>query len=195
MDIRTQIGGGYGAEYRTVYYLKDKLQSVDITVTHPIGDGPLVVNRGQVTADGKSWSLYELHLDYYLSIINCDVHIVFNRADGHEGGIDADMARGILYSMVKRRPIIMLFAPLFLPGVDLFSQELIMRHLNQIIISDLTALDETDTRNLLCNVASQPLHYGISNHEAAYINAAVRAYFRRFFELQEEGQDGGFDLP
>lgn len=178
MDLTTQISGGYGGNSRKVFGLKRKLQGMNMIVTHPIGDGSIIIEQNQIYNGLVSWPLYEIYLDYYESVANSDFHIVYNEWHGEKGYFDETMAREVVYAMSKRRHVVLLHSPVFQPGVAVIFKRIIESRLNQLIICDLTVTDAVDTLRLARNIADKSTSYAFSNVESRAVKRLMREYFR-----------------
>lgn len=175
MDLTTQISGGYGDSSRQVFSLKQKLQAMNIKVTHPIGDGSIIMNQNQGRTGAESWPPYDICLDYYESIRSSDFHVLYNDS----GYVDEDMARELVYAMSVHKPVVLLYAPLLGSDVGRTFKRIIESRLSQLIVCDIRVLDDDDTLSLLSNLAKKPTSYALSNIERAAIRRSVRAYFRK----------------
>jgi len=173
-NLTTQIGGAPGASIDPLLALKRRLQGLGITVKYPLDEIPSFSVSGLTP--------YDMALAYYQAIAAHDFHIIFNERAGTIGYLDSTLALEMLYAMVQHRPIVLLHSPVFQPDVDTFARDTIERHLNRIVIGNLSTLDIVDTVYLLRNVASQPIWYMLSNGDKRIIANHVRAYFRHFFD-------------
>ncbi|HKR81579.1 MAG TPA: hypothetical protein VJR27_01105 [Candidatus Saccharimonadales bacterium] len=174
MAIRTQVSGKHQNQALLLFPLRQKLEKADIHIAHPIDDG-FIFTQNSVAPGLVSalWTPYETNLDYYESIASSDIYLVHN----DDGIITEPMARGILFALLKQKPIVFLCRPLFDESVGALVRQTIRARLNRYTLLDVRTADD---RTMRAHFASVPkmVDYHLQKREKAIISAILRKHFR-----------------
>jgi hypothetical protein len=172
MNVATQIGGHIYPDSTALLALKNMFTQLGISVTHPTPDESLFYTDSVNAA----WQQYNSELFFYESIADSAFHVIYN-----DEKIDKDMARQILYAMLKNQPIVMTGKPVFARDVSSFARELITRHADTFHFVDLPELELTELSKLFSKV--KPVDYNLLGSEKILINARIKAHFRELLDL------------
>src|SRR5437867_4456689 len=114
MLARTQIGGKYDVGDSTIFQLKKRLQSLGLEVRHPVSNKIIktIDNRG-FAFDPTQISFFEVEVDYYKSISNCDFHTVNNRFQDDKGYLGESASLEIGYAILKGKQVLLMHPPQF----------------------------------------------------------------------------------
>lgn len=177
MDITTQLGGVYRPNNHALFAVKRKLQALGVRVTHPISYDFIVRDHQPFTFDPNVWSQNEIAFDYYQSIATCDFHVVCNQKTGAaQGYIGADTARSLVYALLKRKPVILLFAPSFADDVHPLEAAIIERNLPAIKIENLLHSTEDQLLHCITSTCKMRPDYQFENSEMNTIHSRVQSY-------------------
>jgi hypothetical protein len=137
MDINTQLGGPYRPENHALFEVKNKLASAGIYVRQPMGDDFIIDKHGKSFGfHPLSATLKQIELDLMRSIATCDLHFVCNELDKSKGHIGKNTASGMLYAILKNKPIVMLHKCIYAHNVDLQIKQILKSCESQFIIFD-----------------------------------------------------------
>lgn len=180
MGLTTQVSGQYLTENSAIFRIKAKLQQFGIDVTHPANDGFIFTQKSLApTVLPAIWTPYEATLDYFQSLPTDDFYVVSN----DNGLVSESVARGILYAMLQRKPIVLLQKPAFDDEVSIFARELIEANLPKMTVRNILDMPETEAQDFLQNL-DRPVEYQLTNQEQSRIQAELRAHFRALLNNQ-----------
>lgn len=171
MNVFTQISGDFYPHNIPLLTFKNMLAQLGVSVTHPTQDESFSYTH-KVNA---AWQKYNNELFFYESIAASTFHILYN-----DGAVDKDIARQIIYAILKNRPIVMIGELAFAKEVSSFTRELITSHMDQFHIVDLVELDLTELSRLFTKI--KPIDYQLLSIEKILINAQVKAHFRALLD-------------
>jgi hypothetical protein len=181
MDLITQLGGKYHPGNNSLFQMKRKLEKLGVKVTHPFSDEFIFTqNDRSFTFDPTLWSRYEVEVSFYESIATSPLHIVCNESEDTKGYIGDSTSLQMLYAMIKKKPIILLYEPVLKENISRFAKEVLVRHNDQFIIWNI--LEDRDDNAILERLklySHKVVDYKLNEHEEILIRAKVRANFRR----------------
>jgi hypothetical protein len=160
----------YNQAFKTLVGLLD---GIGVHATHPT-DESFYIN-----SQHPAWHHYDTQLALYESIAHAPFHILFN-----DGAITEDVARQMLYAILKERPVLMTGSPVFDDSISLFSKDILRRHVPLFHSINLPALEQTEIASLITRLS--PVDYMLNESEKVLIQSRVKAHFRR---LLDEARD------
>ncbi|MGH7196691.1 MAG: hypothetical protein ACREGJ_02915 [Candidatus Saccharimonadales bacterium] len=170
MGFITQIGGACDDSSSLILELKQKLQSIGAMVDHP------------KEGDLNSRSSYDGEVNYYHAVSNANFHTIANDGKGRLGHIDENAALEIMHAMLKRKPIVLLHAPVFDRNVGPFARGVIANRLSKLMVCNLLELDDEDARQFLQNITESDVNYTLTHHEETIIKSRLKAHFRKLLQ-------------
>ena len=86
---RSQVGGKYSQRNSSLFRVKDILGKKNVEIRHPIGDRLYETPDRMVAFDPElcGRTFYEIEIDYYGCLRDCDFHVVANELQGAPGYI------------------------------------------------------------------------------------------------------------
>lgn len=171
MDINTQLGGPYRPENHALFQVKNKLATAGIYVRQPMGDDFVIDEHGKSFGFHPfSATLKQVELDLMRSIATCDLHFVCNELGQQKGHIGENTSIGMIYAILKSKPIILLYKPTYASNVSPDVKQILKSCENQFIIFDPR---EHTTKTILINILA-----AMHSNPAYSLNPAQRTVVR-----------------
>lgn len=137
MDISTQLGGPYRPENHALFAVKAKLKNAGIYVRQPMGDDFTTDEHGKTYGfHPLSATLKQVELDLMRSIATCDLHFVCNELGSQMGHIGENTANGMIYAILKNKPIVVLYKPIYANNVSAEVKQILKSCENEFFIFD-----------------------------------------------------------
>lgn len=179
MLANTQIGGKYDKADSSVFDLKRRFESIDVSVSHPMSDEIISTVDGRgFTFDPDKISFLDVETDYYESIRTSTFHTVNNRFRDDLGYIGGSASLEMAYAMSRRKPILLMHPPRYAATVDPMCIEILTEREDLLHIGDISTMSDAEAVDEVMTVMEKSsIDYGMSEHAQAFVMNQVDILF------------------
>lgn len=175
MDIYTQLGGSYQPNNTAIFEVKKKLEAAGIYVRQPMGESMFLTSDGKALGFNPVTStIKQVELDLFRSIASCDLHIVCNEESGKARKIGSSTAIGILYAILKSKPIIFLHNPQTSAEVESQTADIIGYCTKQFNIYDPRQHNHKTNQMNILRTVHKASGYDLNSHQRAYVRQVTQ---------------------
>lgn len=184
-SVETQIGGKFTREDLGLFVCKQRLIKAGVKVRYPEGDGIVADYNGiAITFDpNKGKTFYDVETDYLKSIQETPLHVVYNKFKDKIGYIGESASVEIAHGMLYKKPIILLYSPLFSENIPPHIKKILVRNIDNFIVKRLDLLDEDSLKVFIEDTAKVSMVYdlvqGDRNSITHSVNTLLESYRQR----------------
>lgn len=180
MDIATQLGGAYRPSNHALFEVKKRLSKAGVYVSQPINDDFIISNKQAYCYDPTLTRLKDIELDLLKSIATCDVHIVCNEVNDVKGYIGQHTADGMLYALLKNKPIILLHKPDYRQKIEHQALEILRLNEFAMTIADLQKLSEGAIVSVVKEATHLHKSYSLNKKQKTFLHKHAKKLIAQF---------------